>query len=70
MPFFVYYDFGSCNNGDHCYGLKEFRTHREAAAGLAELKALAREYGEEGAGIVVVEGATLAEALEVGRPEE
>lgn len=36
--FFVHYDYGSCNDGDHPHGLEEFGTEQEALAYIAHCK--------------------------------
>jgi hypothetical protein len=42
MPYFVYYDRGSCNDGDHKSGLKRFATLEEAQTFAAEYVDLMR----------------------------
>ena len=52
--FYLYYQFGACNEGDHSCGLECFDTVEEAMARLAEIRE--REYDAE---IVVLEGRRL-----------
>lgn len=38
MPFFVYWDKGSCNDGDHDTGLEEFDSAKAALERIKEIK--------------------------------
>jgi hypothetical protein len=36
--YYLYYDFGSCNDGDHCHGLEIFETVEAVEARATDLK--------------------------------
>lgn len=54
--FHVYYNFGSCNYGDHGCGLESFATLEEALARAGELARLALVCECEDSQPVIIEG--------------
>lgn len=55
MAFFVYWDKGCCNDGDHSTGLEEFDTAKEALEKIKEIK----QYNFFNGYITMIEGETV-----------
>jgi hypothetical protein len=54
--FYVYFNFGSCNDGSHDAGLEDFPTHEEAQARALELRQCYLREGDTEGGPVMIQG--------------